>query len=665
MTTSVHRVFRVPYFIYLDTSNHKRIGSATKMILALPLTVLLLSCLPDTWADIRILQDTVWNSYRHLTEPVVIFPNVTLRIQGNRSLASSSLDDEPVLLHFTPRKTDRAVGFRLHTDASLLVDYAVLTTHPTFDRRRDGGHLVSFVDPHGTALVQFTNAQCSNMSTCIKQKNWGRGSLHIENSTFLHNFIALRGLGGTTVRNCIFADNHMAIDDGSKWRMEGCVFLRNDMASKARDSLYLHCLFLDNFKGVSDPDPFLRRDPPFLQDCLFYRNQIGIVSYSTFGGYHFADIQDVTFLDNYVGIEANGKLGLLDRVNFIKTESVHVKYTGKSVTNPGANVYWGSSNLTKIRSRIYDAYHGADGGVVQIQGFWTKPRHHNVFRQGFDPAIHLAPFYNTSILSPGHRPTIPIPSYKTNLTDQEREWSDEKDVLDYTDTDDDEPTRKNFSAQHSYSAIERKWGVAKDFSSLELEGYEFPGDKETALPPAHEGHPVRLDNGGDGVEKGDAGDGKLLPDGDGGDEESDLSPNAVPPLVSKHSDAAVKTTTAQRLPTQKPTSRMAGQVPTGLLDEIAGADTVHGQESPDDRPRADAVTVGVGHKRILPIVLLSIAVNVLLLWILSLVVVVYCCKREPKQKTEEEEDEEASLLPLRRRVRSVRARIVRRRQRNI
>ena len=348
-------------------------------------------------------------------------------------------------------------------------------------------------------------------------------------------------------------------------------------------------------------------------------------------------------------------------------------------------MYWGSSNLTKIRSRIYDAYQGADGGVVgfwakwrqnkgsdsgvvQIQGFWTKPRHHNVFRQGFDPAIHLAPFYNTSTLyelSPDRTSTIPIPSYDTNLTDQETMWSDEKDVLDYADTDDDEPTRKNVFAHHIHSAIEREYGTG--FSSLDpfggVGGDEIPGDTETVPPSAR---PVGLDNIGDGAQAGDAGHGKLLPDGDDeGDEESDLSPNAVPVELPKHSDAAVNTTTTLRdrgYPTQKPASRLAGQVPTGLLAEITGADTVHGQESPGDGPPADTITVGVRHKRILPIVLLSIAVNILLLWILSLVVVVYCCKREPKQKTEEEEDEEASLLPLRRRVRSVRARILRRRQ---
>ena len=310
------------------------------MILALPLTVLLLGCLPDTWADIKILQDTVWNSYRHLTELVVIFPNVTLRIQGNRSLAASlSSDDEPVLLHFTPRYTDRAVGFRLHTNASLLVDYAILTTHPIFDRQKDGygGDLVTFVDPDSTAWVQFTNVQCSNMTSCIRRGGCcGPAHLHIENSTFLHNFIALRGRGDTTVRNCIFADNHKAVGEGFNWRMEGCVFLRNDVVSEARDSLYLHCLFLDNIRGVTDPG---RMNVPFLQDCLFYHNGFGIVP----PGYCCVAtpgdgppyIQDVTFLDNYVGIESNDNLGLLDRVNFIKTVSVHVNYTGKIAANLG------------------------------------------------------------------------------------------------------------------------------------------------------------------------------------------------------------------------------------------------------------------------------------------------------------------------------------------
>ena len=614
------------------------------MILALPLTVCLLGYLPDSSADIKILRDTVWTSYRHLTEPVVIFPNVKLRIQGSRPSLSSP-DDEPVLLHFTPRGSDHAIGFRMHQDAELLVDYAILTTHPSFDRQKNyGGDLVTFVDAESPALVQFTNVQCSNMSSCISRECCGPADLRIENSTFLNNFIALRGYGNTTVRNSIFADNHMAVGDGSNWRMEGCVFLRHYTASNAMGSLFLHSLFLDNTIGVTDPNGM---DAPFLQDCLFYRNRFAVAPNCC--GNDYAPIQDVTFLDNYVGIDCEAKLGLLHRVNFIKTKSVHLNYRGKSLANPGVNVYWGSSNYTKIRSKIYDAHQGSNGGVVQFRGFWTKPRHHNVFCQGFDPAIHLAPYYNTSILyelSPDRRPTIPIRSYDTNLTRQEQEWSDEKDVLDYSD---DEPERKKAEAPsvlHNDSEDEIAGEDIKDTPDAQndsdsvdpdpvavtdetqpTQSSDSTGNSARESSSTHDGHPDYLIDEGDGAEQ-DA------------DEVIPVLQNDPPPRFSS------------------PTLDRADYTQQSHFVGYKSK-TVHGQEPSANPHPADALPFGVEHKAILPIVLLSIAANVIFFWVLSLVAVVYCCNRKPKQKT----DDEASLLPLSsRRIRGVRARILRRRQ---
>ena len=58
------------------------------IIVSLPLAFLL-GCLPESLADIHILQDTVWNSNRNITDVVVVFPDVTLRIQGNRTFGLS------------------------------------------------------------------------------------------------------------------------------------------------------------------------------------------------------------------------------------------------------------------------------------------------------------------------------------------------------------------------------------------------------------------------------------------------------------------------------------------------------------------------------------------------------------------------------------------------
>lgn len=115
---------------------------------SLPLAFLL-GCLPESLADIHILQDTVWNSNRNITDVVVVFPDVTLRIQGNRTFGlSPSSVDEPVLVHFLPGNGSE-FGVLLHPNASLVVDNALLTTNPVDRRKRrwdtDDGSLVRLV----------------------------------------------------------------------------------------------------------------------------------------------------------------------------------------------------------------------------------------------------------------------------------------------------------------------------------------------------------------------------------------------------------------------------------------------------------------------------------------------------------------------------------------
>ena len=231
-------------------------------------------------------------------------------------------------------------------------------------------------------------------------------SLHIENSAFLHHYqvaLYISEVNSATIVNSFFADNREATTspDVGYSEMKGCVFLRNGLGPTMHR--VFDSLFLDNKVGAKDAS---------LHNCLFYNNRLAVRHDKRM--FH---IQNVTFLENDVGIETKDA-SIFQQVNFIGTKDFNLKYTGTAPSKTKDDVYWGTSNETEIRSKIYDAYQGSRRGIVRIGNFEDNPRYHDVFPQGFDPAIHLATYYNETFLHEllhGRLSAIP---YVTSATDQ-------------------------------------------------------------------------------------------------------------------------------------------------------------------------------------------------------------------------------------------------------
>jgi hypothetical protein len=119
---------------------------------------------------ILVRENTTWTTSRVIAERIVVFPNVTLRIQGPSPTEKIDLRYWSAEYCTTPPSLndttyDRSVGFALHDDATLLLENVEISG----DCRWDGGpnvfHYINAEEPE-KAVVNFSHVDCHDVYAC-------------------------------------------------------------------------------------------------------------------------------------------------------------------------------------------------------------------------------------------------------------------------------------------------------------------------------------------------------------------------------------------------------------------------------------------------------------------------------------------------------------------
>ena len=219
----------------------------------------------------------------------------------------------------------------------------------------------------GSVTVVMDHLICEGLKYCLYSWGW-YSHVTIKNSLFLENYEAIQddGRSSTTqIERSIFFRN----DRGTSCRscsVTSSLFLQNNISMFADyDGSYTsvrHSTFAQNAKAMASCDWCQLR----LTDVLFYGND---VAFSANGV-----LQDVTFLDNRLGLQIAVKLNFLSGINFLGLKEYHLHYTGTELFTLGLwSTYWNSTSLDELEADIYDALDGSGAGVVQIHGAESMP----------------------------------------------------------------------------------------------------------------------------------------------------------------------------------------------------------------------------------------------------------------------------------------------------
>lgn len=89
----------------------------------------------------------------------------------------------------------------------------------------------------------------------------------------------------------------------------------------------------------------------------------------------------LNFIDNTVAIRINTKtsntIGMIIQTNFHSNKQYHVQLDDHPSNGAGdvnlTNLYWGSTNVTEIRSKVRDIYQDASISLATVEPFATNP----------------------------------------------------------------------------------------------------------------------------------------------------------------------------------------------------------------------------------------------------------------------------------------------------
>jgi hypothetical protein len=308
---------------------------------------------------IEVTASVTWTTSRSLSEQVVIDNRVTLTIKGDDPT-------KPIVIDLDD-KENVGGGFKIFPEATLILENVILTRSKNLGINIDA---VSFVQESG-GFVSMNNVRCEKMTNCIVRFCCDGNQVIVKDSTFYNNTVALNGHGRVeTIKTSLFVENEMALS-GANWIMQDCVFLRNQQASNAKNAQFIRTLFIENDKGVQDPNGYPN---PFLQDCLFFRNRHAILPSST----THASMSQVSLIENQVAIYCSSKLSTLNQVNFINNTEWNAVYSGNESSDVGASVYWGTTDLEGILTKNFDSNQGSKGGAIVVTDFAKEPYLHDL-----------------------------------------------------------------------------------------------------------------------------------------------------------------------------------------------------------------------------------------------------------------------------------------------
>lgn len=239
-----------------------------------------------------------------------------------------------------------------------------------------------------------------------------------------------------TISNSAVIDSHAVVDStaiGFRIEVANCLFLRNYIVFAMADST-LHmidtvvaynthgpfllqapsslrpafvverCTFLGNAVAL-----YMSEEPYIVNDVTFAHNEVGLGTTAEFQDeiqVLCTSLSNATFIENSVAISTsavfNGECeGGLQRVNFLTGNEVFLNYRGTEEVLMVPGLYWGTTILEDIRSKIPDVFVDPSYGIVQIEPIatffflhsmfpeetsWTEPAEYlGVLVEGFSP----------------------------------------------------------------------------------------------------------------------------------------------------------------------------------------------------------------------------------------------------------------------------------------
>ena len=222
------------------------------------------------------------------------------------------------------------------------------------------------------------NLICKGLKYCLENYKL---PATVTNSFFVENYEAIRG--GSTVleiKGSVFFCNDHGMDFNSyNWHVEDSLFLQNNLAMVGYYGNMVRTTFAQNGQGIYST---YYGSNLGLKDVLFYRNDVAFdFTRNVFRG----RLQNVTFLDNRLGLKTGGSMGILDKVNFLGLGEYQLHYSGTALYDLDVSLtYWNTSSVDEMEEEIYDALDGSGKGVVQIlqaESMPHEPFHHGMYQE--------------------------------------------------------------------------------------------------------------------------------------------------------------------------------------------------------------------------------------------------------------------------------------------
>ena len=289
--------------------------------------------------------DAMWTQSMVITEQVHIFPSTELLVNGSSAA--------PVTLTLA---ADASII--IYENAQLILNHVIIIGEGAQEPA------ITFASEQA-GFLRMQNVNCSFHAICVLRKCCHGNLVHIFDSLFEGNSIALSGYSGKSsamvVHRSTFSRNTVAVTSAD-YEFYDCLFSENDEAFRGERVVFFRTRFERNRLATTDRNTFKGGAAFFVTDCLFIDNDIGIGPNCC--GQDYSPVVDSTFIGNRVAIQmASGGTWRYERVNILNSTEYALQYTGTGSVAV-TQVYWGTSDTQAIDAMVYDLVDGASGLVI-------------------------------------------------------------------------------------------------------------------------------------------------------------------------------------------------------------------------------------------------------------------------------------------------------------
>jgi len=204
----------------------------------------------------------------------------------------------------------------------------------------------------GTATIQFCNFMYAG--TAVYFECCGSTTPSVRNSRFFSNVMALGGYTGwpMPVDGCVFDNNTYAVTQADK-RISNSTFTNNDYGLYATERI---SVYNSSFSGHTQVALYGGRGE--VKNCVISNNNVGIQ-----GFYEGFITRNSTISSNDIGVILYAPYNAVNYNNIRDNTTYDIKNT--DIGNKDAtNNWWGTTDTSQIKAKIYDYEDSAAFGVV-------------------------------------------------------------------------------------------------------------------------------------------------------------------------------------------------------------------------------------------------------------------------------------------------------------